>query len=82
MTDRIATLQADYMANKPWYVHSASRTSAEEILYSQGKVSGSLLHAQKEHNCFQKKKKKKKNIVSKCRVDFDVDIHSIDFISF
>ncbi len=48
MADRIASLQQEYMANKPWYVHSATRNSAEDILYSQGKVTADSLHCTKE----------------------------------
>ena len=36
---RIEELQAQYSANKPWYVHEATRQSAEDILFQQGSVS-------------------------------------------
>jgi hypothetical protein len=39
MADRISELQQEYQQHKPWYVHAATRSSAEDILYAQGKVS-------------------------------------------
>jgi hypothetical protein len=41
--DRISELQQEYQLHKPWYVHAATRSSAEDILYAQGKVSALFL---------------------------------------